>query len=135
MTGSRMVFRRRVALGTCCACTAALAAPASAQSLIAWGVPGYSNIDDLRNLTQVSAGFSHSVGLKPDGSVACWGYSPSNQCVVPLDLGSCQSVVAGGYHTIALRHDGTVRCWGANDHGQSDVPASLPTASAIGGGG
>ena len=80
----------------------------------------------------VSAGVSHSCGVKTDGSVKCWGSNFQGQSTPPD--GSFSSVSAGWYHTCGVRTDGSVaddgenhtcgvrtdnsvQCWGLNDDG------------------
>jgi hypothetical protein len=43
---------------------------AQAQSIVGWGSTGFSNIDDLSNITKIAAGGYHTVALKSDGTVA-----------------------------------------------------------------
>jgi hypothetical protein len=77
----------------------------------------------------------HTVTIRRDGSVRCWGDSNYGQCYTPSDLGTCTSVAGGYSHSIALRSDGRVRCWGANFDGQCNTPADLGSCSIIAGGG
>ena len=68
----------------------------------------------------VGAGSSHTVGLKPDGTVVAVGHNNHNQC----EVGDWQDIVAvsaGGYYTVGLKSDGTVVAVGENDDGQCDV--------------
>ncbi|WP_420444035.1 hypothetical protein [Candidatus Poriferisodalis sp.] len=58
--------------------------------------------------TAVSAGGSHSCGLRSNGSVTCWGNN-SGQMVVPS--GSFTAVSAGHNHSCGVRSDGSVTCW------------------------
>ena len=61
---------------------------------------------------QVSAGFRHSVGLREDGSVECWGDNRNGQCNAPK--GVFKQVVAGNYHSVGIREDGTLISWGGS---------------------
>jgi len=90
---------------------------------------------------QVSAGYSHSLALCSDGTIASWGYNGSGG----LDPGYGQlgnatntdsnvpvlvsrsgvlagktvvAISAGAYHSLALCSDGTVAAWGWNAAGQ-----------------
>ena len=54
----------------------------------------------------------HACGLKPDGSVHCWGADSYGERADRT--GPYTQVSAGGYHTCAIRRgDGTGECWGA----------------------
>lgn len=106
------------------------------------GLPG--------DVTQISAGGSHTCALIKNGSVSCWGANNHGQLgngntvnqsspitVVGLPL-PATAVSAGGNHTCATLNDGSIRCWGRNDRGQlgnkSRTSSSLPVivASAAG---
>jgi len=89
---------------------------------------------DLGACSRVAAGWRHSIAIRSDGGVRCWGWNEYDQCNTPADLGPCSSVAGGVYHTIALRSDGGVRCWGNNGFGQCDTPADLGPCSSVAGG-
>jgi len=80
---------------------------------------------------RLSAGQSHVLALKNDGTVAAWGENGKNQCDVPNDLNQVVAVAAGSYHSLALLADGTVAAWGLADNGQCDVPDDLQNAVDI----
>ena len=106
-----------VAVSVFMACWCAL--DARAQSIVGWGSENYRNVDNLDgNIVKVAAGGYHTVALKADGSIACWGSNGYGQCNVPAGLGAVQSVAAGYGHTVALKHDGSVACWGNNSYAQ-----------------
>ncbi len=83
-------------------------------------------------VSEVAAGYRHSVALTRDHRVLTWGGNEHGQLglntitssdaratVVPLPPGtSASGVAAGSVHTAALTADGGVLTWGANDHGQ-----------------
>ena len=105
---------------------------AQAQGVAGWGITGFSNIDNLsNNIVKVAAGYYHTVALKQDGTVACWGHNDDGQCNTPANLGTVSAIAAGGDHTVALKQDGTVACWGRNNYGQCNTPANLGTVTAI----
>ncbi|MFP2906329.1 hypothetical protein ACLESD_14945 [Pyxidicoccus sp. 3LFB2] len=76
----------------------------------------------------LSAGYSHSLALRPDGTVSASGANWDGQLgdgtttrrnsPVQVDnLTSVTSVAAGHFHSLALRSDGTVWAWGNNSNG------------------
>jgi alpha-tubulin suppressor-like RCC1 family protein len=60
----------------------------------------------------VSAGDSHTCGVKTDGTIACWGSNSYGKATPPP--GTFTVVSAGYNHTCAVRTDGSVTCWGDN---------------------
>jgi alpha-tubulin suppressor-like RCC1 family protein len=86
-------------------------------------VPGLSDV------TQVAAGFFHSLALTADGTVWAWGRNDRGQlgdgtrssrhgpARVP-GVGGVVAIAGGWGHSLALRSDGTVWAWGYNEHGQ-----------------
>ena len=74
----------------------------------------------------VSAGGFHTCGLRPSGTVECWGYNASGQTDAPG--GSFSAVSAGSSRTCGLRESGAVECWGSNDEGRTDASAGRFTA-------
>ena len=79
----------------------------------------------------LSAGSFHTVALRKDGTVVCWGSNRHDQLEEPS--GRFTAVSAGGYHTVALREDGTVVCWGNNRYDQLEEPSGRFTAVSAGG--
>ena len=82
---------------------------------------------ELTNAVAISAGFSHSLAVLSDGTVAGWGANdagqavgyrtatPSTNGVVMLDghvLTNVVAVACGGSDSFALKSDGTVVGWG-----------------------
>jgi hypothetical protein len=95
--------------------------------VMCWGQTSGANVPtDIGPCIAVAAGggiFSqftagHSVAVRPDGSIRCWGDNGQGQCSVPLSLDRVTAVSAGGPHTVALLANGTVRAWGASANGQ-----------------
>ncbi|GEM_PF-6668812 len=73
----------------------------------------------------------HSMALKNDGTVWCWGDNASGQCgnglftpsgtnvpVQVVGLTNPVMISGGGFFSLALMPDGTVRSWGDNAHCQ-----------------
>ncbi|MBN2613763.1 MAG: Ig-like domain-containing protein [Bacteroidales bacterium] len=71
-----------------------------------------------------SGGDLHSLGLKADGTVICWGGNTCGQCNVTVPNSGFVAVAAGGYHSVGLKSDGSVICWGNNTCHQCEVPLS-----------
>ena len=101
---------------------------------------------ELSNIKMVSAGGFHSVALKNDGTVWCWGsndygelglgfipsspyfskYFPeepaSNDSYYgPIPLTNVIFVSAGAHHTLAIKNDGKMWAWGDNNYAQSGI--------------
>ena len=86
-------------------------------------------LQDFTEVNKISAGTSHSIAVKTDGTVWSWGLNSSGQLgdgtttakASPVQLSSISDVVkvsAGGTHSLALKTDGTVYGWGTNTNGQ-----------------
>lgn len=85
-----------------------------------------------------SAGESHAVALRQDGTLLAWGcndwgvlgdgttLSREVPAAVP-GLTRVIAVAAGRYHTVALSQDGTVWTWGNNEWGQLGLGEAAPT--------
>lgn len=69
---------------------------------------------------RIAAGFSHTVGLKADGTVLAVGSNGYGQC----DVGGWSNVVAvdaGAYFTVGLKKDGSVVFAGRSDYGEACI--------------
>jgi alpha-tubulin suppressor-like RCC1 family protein len=86
-------------------------------------------VSGLRNVSQVSAGWKHSVALRSDGTVWTWGQNDQGELGdgtttmrnIPVQVSGLSAIVmvsGGDCHTAALKTDGTVWTWGCNDRGQ-----------------
>ena len=109
----------------------------------------------------VSAGNSHSCGLKIDGTITCSGGldAPSGafsavsvgraSCGLKIDgtitcwgnnffgqadapSGAFSAVSTSNFHSCGLKIDGTITCWGSNDEGQADAPSGAFSAVSAG---
>jgi alpha-tubulin suppressor-like RCC1 family protein len=99
----------------------------------AWGYNNLGQTDvpesALTDVIDIAAGREHSVALKSDGSVVCWGGEMFTS--VPESASSnVIAVSAGWYHSLALKSDGSVVSWGY----KADVPENLPSMSMVRGG-
>ena len=80
-------------------------------------------------MVAITAGESHSIVLKTNGTVWAWGDHYDGelgddytgvQCapVQTHNIGSVVAVAAGQYHTLAVKSNGTMMAWGSNNNGQ-----------------
>lgn len=60
---------------------------------------------------QLSAGVTHTCGLRTSGDIACWGRDDRGQSAPP---GGIFDQVAVGSHASCALADGRVTCWGGN---------------------
>ncbi|HIV03231.1 MAG TPA: S8 family serine peptidase, partial [Candidatus Aphodoplasma excrementigallinarum] len=83
----------------------------------------------LVDVIAISAGGSHSMAKKADGTIWAWGKNENGQLgngasadssvpVQVMGLAGIEQISAGEYHSMALRADGTVWAWGRNQYGQ-----------------
>jgi Regulator of chromosome condensation (RCC1) repeat len=70
--------------------------------------------------TSVSVGTAHACGVRPDGSVTCWGADNYGEATPPA--GTFVSLDAGDFHTCGMRADLSVTCWGEDTLGQATPP-------------
>ena len=83
------------------------------------------NVSSWSDIIAVSAGDSHVVGLKSDGSVVAKkstgkNYQSAGQCAIS-GWSDIVAVSAGNYHTLGLKTDGTVVAAGSNENGQCEI--------------
>jgi alpha-tubulin suppressor-like RCC1 family protein len=109
----------------------------SEGTIVRWGndFSGRTNIPpDTRGIVDIAAGRlsedgSASMGLRQDGVVIEWDFSPAAQSLYYM-LGA--KVISAGYgFRAALTENGRVIVWGANNVGQTNVPLGLPKAVAV----
>ena len=78
----------------------------------------------------VSASWTHTCGLQPDGSVSCWGNDMAGMS--DSQPGPFVQAGTGEFHSCGLKPDGSVECWGLNDEGQAEGAAGPFTQIGIG---
>lgn len=115
-----------------------------------YALRGSSSLSNSIIEENLSSGFSHTVYLRPDGTVVTWGayayeeylFAAMDWCFTPTPvegLTHVVSVAAGGAHSLALRADGTVWAWGGNVYGElgnntctdSEVPVQVSGLSNV----
>jgi alpha-tubulin suppressor-like RCC1 family protein len=70
---------------------------------------------------QISAGVTHTCGLRTDGTVWCWGDTYPMWSEYPAQVGTDSdwiSISSGYRSACALKADHSLWCWGDNDTGQ-----------------
>jgi alpha-tubulin suppressor-like RCC1 family protein len=88
--------------------------------------PPECDVGDWTDIIQVAAGYSHTVGLKSDGTVVAvgYGYAAEEGEKQPWEVDGWANIsqVAGGeFYTVGLKTEGTVVAVGYNYYGQCDV--------------
>jgi uncharacterized delta-60 repeat protein len=91
----------------------------------------YSELGAFSGPSALTAGDSHSLALRSDGTVAAWGNNGDGQTTITPGLSNVVALASGYYHNLALRSNGTVAAWGRNFDGQTTIPASLSNVVAI----
>ena len=94
-------------------------------------------IEGFERFTSVSAGPSHTCGIRDTGEVECWGEDTDGQSRPPtgtftsLSTASVASSHMGNY-TCGIRDTGTVECWGSDRQGAAMPPPGAFTSVSAG---
>ncbi len=110
---------------------------ASALQVRAWGdnSSGQTSVPaGLGSVVTVEAGYTHSLALKSDGTVAAWGSSSSGSTIVPSGLANVVSIAAGNAFSMALLSNGTVSTWGSINYTPSGLTGVVAIAASVSGG-
>lgn len=117
-----------------------------AETVISVGV----ETDDMKkSVPMIASGSTHTVVLKPNGTVWTWGQDTYGQLgdndsetkayaveVVKegnIILDNVKEVAAGTAHSLALTKDGKIYAWGSNSYGQlgiTDATSGKPTGAS-----
>jgi alpha-tubulin suppressor-like RCC1 family protein len=80
---------------------------------------------------EISGGGLHSMCLRGDRTVVCWGVPGSGQTSTPGSTGHCLAIAAGGLHSVALATNDRVKAWGSDVVNQVSGPVTLAQVGAV----
>lgn len=92
----------------------------------------YASIEEIKNVSEIAAGFKHFLILRKDNSVWSWGLNSAGQLgdgtfeeqqypVRVAKLINIKAISAGASYSVALDQDGSVWAWGKNNEGQLGI--------------
>jgi alpha-tubulin suppressor-like RCC1 family protein len=86
--------------------------------VVCWGACAGVPTGAASGMTDLAAGYEHSLAWNAAGNLYAWGRNDFGQSTVPTALPATKQAAGGAYSTIALGFDGVVRAWGGNQGGQ-----------------
>ena len=120
------------------------------SDFLCWPVLGLGNgtnksmilrrIGTETNWIQISAGISHNLAVKSDGTLWTWGESVQARQMrltpisvpIPAAQGNdWKQAAAGGIHSVALKQDGTLWAWGNNWAGSVGIASTNGSAVPV----
>jgi hypothetical protein len=136
IVGCRLGFWSSLAAGTVWFddLTLEYAPPIEPSPVKVWGLDlsGVACVpDNLNDLIEISAGDSHALALRQNGSIIAWGANWSGQSAPRPDLTNVIAIAAGSSFNVASTADGQVVAWGDNVQGQCNVPPYLSDTLAV----
>jgi len=78
-----------------------------ATTVAAWGLSDFNQMR-LTGAVDIAAGGGHSMAIRADGSLVCWGFSEPYTCSDPALLKNVRSVSANQMATVIAHDDGSV---------------------------
>lgn len=69
----------------------------------------------------VAVGYAHSIALRADGTIVCWGWNFEGETDWPEFGMAVLAIAAGEKWSLALLEDGTLRAWGAEGQSCGDI--------------
>jgi alpha-tubulin suppressor-like RCC1 family protein len=70
---------------------------------VSWGVEVLPQFDRATGYVAISAGGSHTLALRQEGTIAAWGYNWFGETNVPAGLSNVVAVAAADRHSLALK--------------------------------
>lgn len=97
-----------------------------------WGEPANGATNPLAGpFATIGGGFFHYCGIRPDQSLACWGFD-SDLRITPPTTGTYDRISVAPEHNCALRTDNTPVCWGFLNDGRGSPPAGTYKSIGLG---
>jgi alpha-tubulin suppressor-like RCC1 family protein len=121
-----MKFNSKIVLLTICVFLLCFCSETFADSVVSWGRNWGRNGTTAppcgNDFIKIVSYGNHTLALRSDGSLVCWGYDGYGLDEVPAG-NDFVDIAAGGVHCLALRSDGTIVGWGYDSYGQATPPS------------